>query len=175
MSEKSLFDVFGGESFDPNSVPPADEFDVLPAGKYPVIVESAEVKATKKGDGYILKLKMSVLDGIGKGRKLWDNINVRNPSAECQELGLKMLGHLCVATGVPVIDREHSEQLLVNKTCLVRVKVDGTFNKVTEYEPLGQPAKTQDQPAAPAKQPTSNPEPATASSAPANGKPIWNR
>lgn len=173
MSEKSLFDVFGGESFDPSSVPPVDEFGVLPPGSYPVMVEDAECKETKKRDGYYLKVTLSVLDGPYRGRKLWDNINVRNPSEDCEKFGIRKLGNLCVATGVPVIDREHSEKLLINKTCIAKVNVKDNSNVIAKYEPVDQPANPQTKPLQPESKPA--PQSTQESSAPAKGKPIWNR
>ena len=65
---------FFGQGFDPMSVEPAGDFDVLPAGEYPVIIDRAEVCETRKGNGHLIKLQMSVLDGPSKGRVLFDNI-----------------------------------------------------------------------------------------------------
>lgn len=128
-----LAEVFGGSAFDVNTVEPQGDFDVLPPGKYPVLIEKSEVKRTKKGDGAYLELAMSVLDGPGKNRKLWNRINVSNPSQKCVEIGFRQLSALGRATGVAVVNDENQ---FLQKTCIASVIVKDNQNEVRTYLPL---------------------------------------
>lgn len=52
------------------------EISAVPAGKYHVVVESAEAVKTKQTDLPMLKLSLSIVGGPQNNRKLFDNINV---------------------------------------------------------------------------------------------------
>jgi len=128
--------VFGGHEFDPMAVEPSSSFDPLPPGDYPVLIEQAEIRETKKGDGSYLKLTLQVLDGQFKGRKLWDNINLANPNVQCVEIGMKALASLGRALGGQKI--RATEQLL-NQVVAAKVAVKndknyGDQNVVREYK-----------------------------------------
>jgi hypothetical protein len=116
----SIFSDVFANGFDANSVEPAKDFEVLPPGKYNVIVEESEVKATKSGNGHYLKVACAVVDGEFQNRKLWANFNIDNPSAQAQQIGLSQLAGLCKAVGIGVIQ---DEQELVGKTVVASVKV----------------------------------------------------
>lgn len=133
MSNGDLSDVFDGGGFDTSTVDPQSDFDVIPPGKYPVLIDKAEVKLTKKGDGKYINLEMSVLDGPHKGRKVFSKINVRNPSPQCVEIGRKELSALGRAVGVPVIT---DTSQLINKACIAHVKVKDDQNEARTYSPL---------------------------------------
>ncbi len=127
-----LATIFGG-GFDPNSVEPQKDYEVIPPGKYPVLIEKAEVKPTKSGTGHYIELEMSVLDGPHKSRKLWDRINIQNPSHEAQEIALRQLAALGQALGLSCI-RDTAQ--LLNTACLAHVKVKNEQNEVRTYSPL---------------------------------------
>jgi len=127
-----LSHIFGG-GFDTGSVPPQTDYEVLPPGKYPVLIEKAEVKPTKKGDGHYIELTLAVLDGPCKNRRVWDRINVANPNAQCVEIGLRSLAALGQAIGVPHV--ADTSQLL-NQACIAHVKVKGEQNEVRTYSAL---------------------------------------
>lgn len=94
--------LFGG-GFQPATVEPQTDFQVLPPGKYPCLIEAAEVKQTKALTGHYIRLTLSVLDGQYKNRKLFDQINIQNPSAQCVEIGRRCLSALGRAIGLQVI------------------------------------------------------------------------
>lgn len=140
MSDIGSF--FGG-GFDTNSVPPQDDFDVLPPGKYPVLIEKAEVKPTKAGNGYYISLMMTVIDGPFKNRKLWDNINIANPSEKCVEIGLRQLAALGKSIGLQAIT-DTAE--LLSKACLAHVKVKDNANEIRTYSSFEDAASVQQPP-----------------------------
>ena len=128
-----LQQLFGGPGFDTHSVPPQEDFIVLPPGKYPVMIEKAEVKTTKSGTGHYLEVQLSVLDGQAKNRKVWDRINIQNPSEKCVEIGLRSLAALGQALGLASI--QDTNQLL-NGVCIACIKVKDEQNEVRTYMPL---------------------------------------
>jgi hypothetical protein len=163
-----------GNGFDTGSVPPAEDFAAVPPGKYPVVIEKAEVKQTKKGDGHYIELQLSILDGPAKNRKVWDRINIQNPSQQCVEIGLRSLAALGLAVGLASVS--DTSQLL-NKVCIAHVKVDGENNSVRTYSVCGGnqcgPAQTAP-PYTPTTQPQTQQQTQPAPTA-AAGKPPWAR
>ena len=134
MSE--LSNVFGNGGFDTRSVEPQGDYEVLPPGDYLALIEKAEVKQTKAATGFYLKLTLCVLDGPCKGRKLFDNINIRNQSKQCEEIGLRCLAAVGQAAGVMVLN---DENLLINRAVIACVKVKDNQNEVRTYKiPVGQ-------------------------------------
>lgn len=97
-----------GTTFDPNSVP-ADEFDALPAGDYHCQIVDSEMKATKNGDGQMLKLTLDVISGPHEGRKLFDNLNLNHPNEMTQRIAMQSLAKICNAVGVAAL--QDSEEL----------------------------------------------------------------
>jgi len=141
----SLAEVFGNNAFDVNSVEPTSDFDVLPPGKYPVLIEKSVVKTTKKNDGAYLELTMTVLEGQFKNRKLWSRINVANPSSKCVEIGRRELSALGRATGVAVVNDENQ---FLGKACVASVVVKDNQNVIRTYSAMVQQAADTGAPAA---------------------------
>lgn len=107
-------------NFNAAAVPPATANIVVPAGWYNVIIEHSEVTPTKQGNGTILKLRYSIVDGDFKGRKIFGQLNIVNPNAMAQEIAQKQLSAICHA--VNVIQCNDSQQLH-NIPFKVRLKV----------------------------------------------------
>jgi hypothetical protein len=128
-----LQQLFGVPGFDTHSVNPQTDFAAIPPGKYPVIVEKAEVKQTKAGTGHYLEVQFSVLDGQCRNCKLWDRINVDNPNQQCVDIGLRSLSALGQSLGIANI--QATEQLL-NGVCIAHVKVKNEQNEIRTYSPL---------------------------------------
>jgi hypothetical protein len=169
MSQGSIGNFFNNGAFDPDSVETAKDFDVLPAGDYPVVVESAEVKPTKKGTGHYLGVQLVVVDGPAKGRKLFDNFNLQNPSEKAVQIGLEHLSSLCKATigSVPFAD----ESQLLQQSCIACVKVKDNDNAIRAYKPFADALSVQPQP--PAQRPVMQaPAPTQAPMAPVAAAPV---
>lgn len=88
-----------GGSFNANNVDPAKPRDLLPPNDYPVQIVASEMKPTKTGNGEYLSLEMEVIDGEHKGAKIWENLNLNNPSAQTMEIAQRTLSAICHATG----------------------------------------------------------------------------
>lgn len=130
-----------GETFDPDTVP-ADEFTPLPDGEYLAQIVESEMKATKSGNGEMLKLTWQVMAGPLEGRKFWDQLNIRNPNEIAQRIALQSMKKICEAAGVGAIT--DSEELH-EKPIYVKLKVKsdpnyGDKNEVKGYRPYTQAA-----------------------------------
>jgi hypothetical protein len=158
MSQGDL-SAFFGEGFDPTTVKPADDFTVLPTGKYPVLIEGSEVKQTKAGNGHYLELQLVIIDGPGKGRKLWDRLNIDNPNPVAVEMALRTLSAVVKAT-IGTTKFADTTQLL-QKTCIASVKVgkDGE-NGIRTYLSFADSASVQAPPATAPAQPVMQAPPA---------------
>jgi hypothetical protein len=86
------------------------DYPELPNGTYKIEIEASEVKPTSNGNGTILKVTNVVIEPEKYvGRKLFNNYNLENSSAQAQEIGQKQFAALCRAIGVSEVD--DSEEL----------------------------------------------------------------
>ena len=86
--------------FDATAVAPDAGYDPIPNGSYALIVIDGGVIPTKAGTGTRLSLVIEVFDGIHKGRKIFMDMNIKNPSAAAQKIAEGQLSALCHAVGV---------------------------------------------------------------------------
>lgn len=91
-------DVVG--EFNPGEYEAPKTFEPLPAGWYTAMIENAEVKDTKRGDGKYLKVVFVIVGDEGKGRKLFTNINLANPNPKAVEIGQRELANLGQSLGL---------------------------------------------------------------------------
>lgn len=155
-------------NFDANNVEPADTFDVLPKGKYLCMAVASEIKPTKHGTGEYLEITFEVLDGQGKGRKIWERLNIRNQNKKAEEISQRQLSALCRAVGV--LNLQDSDQLH-NLPVVLDIDIEqregyGPQNRVKGYTPSGSTAPVASSPALRSSAPAAA---APAASAP----PVW--
>ena len=81
----------------------------VPAGTYLAMITASEIKPTKAGDSQYLKLEFTIADGEFQGRKVFDNLNIYNTSADAQQIAQARLSAICHA--VNVLQLQSSEQL----------------------------------------------------------------
>lgn len=115
-------------SFNATQVQPQASFDPIPSGKYICQIVESEITPTKAGTGQKLVLTWEVLDGEFKGRKVWDSLNISNPSKRAEQISQAALSAICHAAGV--LQLQDSAQLH-NKPMRIRVNV----KKSEGYEP----------------------------------------
>lgn len=84
-----------------DNIPADDEqsFDLLPAGDYVGQIIESDVTSTASG-GTMLKLTWELINDGYRGRRVWQNINLRNASSKAQEIGQKEYTALKTACGV---------------------------------------------------------------------------
>jgi hypothetical protein len=128
--------------FNAAEVEPAGNFEAIPAGNYLACIVASEMKPTKAGNGEYLKLTWEVIEGDYKGRKLWCQLNIKNPSVQAVNIARGELSAICRACGVitPNDSAElHNIPLLLN----VRVKKDeatgNLSNEIKGYKPKNEP------------------------------------
>jgi hypothetical protein len=97
---------------------PSEEFQILPAGDYKVIIESEEVKSSKSGKGDYINFKVKVIDGPYKNRVLYTILNLWNENEKAKEIAERDLAAIKVAVGLNEI-RDTSQ--LFNRPLLAKV------------------------------------------------------
>jgi hypothetical protein len=87
-------------NFDANQVEPNASYEVLPAGKYSVVITESEMKPTKAGTGRYLELRLQVIEGPHEGRLLFDRLNLENPNEKAVQIARGTLSAICRAVGI---------------------------------------------------------------------------
>ena len=113
---------FTGLTFDASTVAPAVPLEAFPAGDYNVAITDGEVKPTADGSGQRFAFELTVLEGDFKGRKVWDGLNIKNKSAQAQEIAHQQLSAICHATGVIKISNVGE---LLNKPFVAKIGFEG--------------------------------------------------
>lgn len=86
--------------FDASKVDPQKPRTPIPAGDYKAAITASEMKQNAKKNGSFLALEFSVLDGEQKGRRLFANLNLANPSTQAVEIAKSELSAICRAVNV---------------------------------------------------------------------------
>lgn len=114
-------------------------FSPIPAGDYTVQVTGSELKSTKDGTGQYLKVTFDVLGPAYQGRKLFQNYNIFNKSANAERIGRSQLKALTTAIGLDTL-RDTDE--IIGCRVLVHVSIEsdktGRYsdqNRVSKYRP----------------------------------------
>jgi hypothetical protein len=77
-----------------------NQFDPVPAAIYTVVVEDSDYADNKNQTGRILKITYQIIDGPMKGKKIFENLNLENESAQAEQISRRALNALCVACDV---------------------------------------------------------------------------
>lgn len=88
-------------SFNANQYEPSTGgYEVLESGTYSVQITNSEVKATRKGDGYMLVLTMTCIDPQFSGKRLMARLNIQNPNPQAVEIAYRELSAISHVVGV---------------------------------------------------------------------------
>ncbi len=120
--------------FDASKVEPSG--GAIPKGEYQVVIVESDKVATKAGTGFLLKLRLQIVEGEHKGRTLTDRLNLWNPNEVASRIAQGTLSAICRA--VNVLTPQGSEQLHHKQlTAVVEVKQldEGVANEVKGYKP----------------------------------------
>jgi hypothetical protein len=108
-------------------------WDPLPPGDYTACVTSTEVKPTKAGNGEYIELTIEIMDGDFSGRKIWERLNINNPSEQTVQIARSQLNQLATALGqVPLKDTDQLLEIPFTLTLDIDRK-DTTRNRVMGY------------------------------------------
>lgn len=124
------------DGFDANQVEPDKGFGLMPKGDYNAVITDSELKNTTAGTGQYLALTFQILDGQFQNRKLWENLNIKNPNPDTVRIAKGQLSAICRATGV-MTPKDSSE--LHNKPLKISVGIgkdqNGQKNRIVGYKP----------------------------------------
>ena len=151
-----------------NELPAEQSYDLIPPGEYDTLIESAEVKATKAGNGQYIRLRLKVTGPTHAGRVVFGNITLQNQNETAENIGRQQLGQVMRAGG---LDQLSDTDQLVGINVRVKLAVSrseqyGDQNEVKSFKPVsGAPAPAASKPfSAPAPAPA--PAPAAGGAAP---------
>jgi hypothetical protein len=85
-------------AFNANEVAPSAPGGAIPEGNYLFAIEDMEIKPTNNGGGEYIATVLVIQEGEYKGRKVFDNINIKNDNPVAVEMGLAALSAICHAT-----------------------------------------------------------------------------
>jgi hypothetical protein len=121
-------------AFNAAAVTPSAPMGVLPPGTYRAEITNTEVKNTKTGNGTYLSVEFTINDGPARGRKLWSNYNLQNPSDKAVEIAERELSALCHAVGKTAMVDDSDELLGLSVSLAVGLdKNDSERNRITGY------------------------------------------
>jgi len=116
----------------------------IPSGDYIAHITKTEFKETKKNlegksTGHYLSVHEKILEGEYKGRMVFSNLNLDNPSAAAVEIANKTLNSICQACNIQGV--ENSDELLqIPHVITVGLrKGDSQYpdsNEITAYAPV---------------------------------------
>lgn len=85
------------EAFDATGEEKLGNYEPLPYGWYNLNITKSELKDNSTKTGKFISLEFTVLDGEYKGRKVWSNLNIKNPNQVTVEIARKTLASICEA------------------------------------------------------------------------------
>jgi len=127
-------------NFDASQVAPQQSSGPLPAGVYLAHIVESDVQPLKSGNGEGLKLTFEVIDGQHKGRKVYENLNIRHTSEDTQRIAQSQLSALCHAVNViKLMDTAalHFKPVRVNVTVREAQGIYKASNNIKGYEAAG--------------------------------------
>lgn len=152
-------------------------YDPLPAGTYNVTIIGAENKETNAKNGWYIKLTLEVADGRYQGRRLWENMNYRNPNPMTEEIGkrtLKTVMAHCNIGELRSTDQFLGHSLPVQVTLKKRKDDPNTMENQIRFSPPKGGEQPTPRPATPAQQGAAVAAGAVAAASSASAKP-WAR
>jgi hypothetical protein len=127
-------------NFDASQVAPQQSSGPLPAGVYLAHIVESDVQPLKSGNGEGLKLTFEIIDGQHKGRKVYENLNIRHTSEDTQRIAQSQLSALCHAVNViKLMDTAalHFKPVRINVTVREAVGQYKASNNIKGYEAVG--------------------------------------
>lgn len=89
-------------------------------GKHRVMIDAADVKPTKNGDGEYVEVVFQAVGGDNDGRKHWERYNISNPNQDAEKIAKAAFASLCLAIGVP---RLTDTDQLIGRKCVLETAI----------------------------------------------------
>ena len=113
--------AFLGETFTVGDLPQSDRsYDLIPDGWYAAKITEAKLGPTKSGTGEKIDVRFSILGPTHEGRVMFTAINIRNQSAQAEQIGRQQLGEIMRAIG---LDRIENTDQLIGGSLQIKVKI----------------------------------------------------
>jgi len=90
-------------NFKTSEVKEDNKYGALPKGRYEVVIDRMEPKPTKNG-GLMLSTAYQVVDGVHKGRLIFENINIENKNEVAERIGRARLRDIGLACGIEDVE-----------------------------------------------------------------------
>ncbi len=120
--------------FNAQTVEPQQPMEPVPEAWYPVILKTLEPKSVKdKPNSWYLAGEMDIIDGPGKGRKLFTNLNIGNENPEAVRIAQRELSAICYVTGRYVIADTNE---LLNIPFMVKAVVANGRNEIKGFKDM---------------------------------------
>ena len=141
---------------------PVDEFEVLPAGTYEAIIAETNMTPYKSGEGEYLQCIYEIIGENGKGRKIFDVMNLWHKNPVASKISWTSMGKILDALGMLSVDDSNE---LCNKPMTIDLEIDGTNNRIKKWHSAGV--------ATPSAVVAAAPEAVSAPSQPSSNKAPW--
>lgn len=125
--------------YNANDYEPRAPMTVIPNGEYPAVAIASEMKANSAGTGSFLAITWEFTDEPVKGRKLFSNLNLNNPSEIAVNIARAELSAICRAVGVMVPDDSaelHNIPLIIVVGTKKRKDTDEIENVIKGFKPI---------------------------------------
>lgn len=135
--------------FNAEEIEVSTSYDAIPPGWYPAVITESEMRETRAGTGQYLALTLELVDCAYAGRRVWTNLNLRNPNAKAVEIAQRDLASICRAIGI--MQPRDSEDLHFRKfeVKLAIQKDNADRNECKGYRAVEVAAPAASKPAAP--------------------------
>ena len=110
------------------------DYSPIPEGWYNVKITDASLNKTKAGTGEYIKVEYTVSGENFSGRRVWDLLNIRNPSEKAEEIGRRQLSSLMSAIGLETLNDTDE---LVGADLKVKVKIKPAEGDYSESNGIG--------------------------------------
>lgn len=133
---------------------PENNFEPLPVGDYTAAITSDEVKTSQRTGAKYLNLVFEIIDGKGKGRKIYHLLNLWNPNETAKKIAVGELGSIQKAVGKKVItdsDELHNIPLIITLGIEPESANYGPENKITRFKPWKSASEPQEKKATPSQ------------------------
>lgn len=120
----------------------------IPAGVYPAVVAEVERKPTKNGSGELLEIVFEIIAGEHKGRRVWERLNLWNPSPQAVMIAQQSFARLLRALNLKEVKTsdEILGQILEIRTAVRRWTNEAGEERFTPevrgYQPRHKPSST---------------------------------
>jgi hypothetical protein len=138
--------IFNETDFSPTPPPAKRPPAELPPGTYSAVIKAEETKPTKAGTGEYLQLILEVDEGPHAGARVFERLNLRNPSVKAMAIAQETLVRICEAAGM---DKPGDSSELVGKrlqvTTVNETYQDKTYARIRGYAPHPEGQKQREQ------------------------------